>query len=41
MIPRVAHIELFAASLGSSILDVFGTKTPFTDLVPSLEGSFK
>jgi hypothetical protein len=41
VIPRVAHIELFAASLGSSILKVFGTKTPVSDLVPSLEGSSK
>ena len=30
LIPKVAHMELFAASLGSSILNVFGTRTdPF------------
>lgn len=30
LIPSVAHIELFAASLGSSILRVFGTNTVFS-----------
>ncbi|WVZ20455.1 hypothetical protein V8G54_007777 [Vigna mungo] len=36
LIPKVAHIELLAASLGSSILKVLGTKTdPFL----CLEGS--
>lgn len=35
-IPSVAHMELFAASLGSSILKVFGVKTcPFLCLTPS------
>lgn len=35
LIPNAAHIELFAASLGSSILNVFGTTTELSSLFAS------
>lgn len=38
LIPSVDHIELFAASLGSSILSVLGINTLFPEWVLSLSG---